>query len=383
MSSKLLPATALVAIALASASLAHADSEAEMAAREAKASRALSQANEVSNRHGHYRQPRGTYLEGTGSLAKRAETWNQQALDWVNAWFRIYALVDLKDNQPYTQFEAALADAMKTQATTLTRLTNEGGALAREAVRLGGPVGADVPAAYSELGSFVSVTDGLTRREGELKAAFQDVAAQIPARITDLTKIDQTSRVGVVARLKAALLAKKTYPLEQTLAAVQSLLTAESVVDPLLAELSRAEQEMTALSLSLRIFRAQDLNAETVDRCNRARTTLASLAGPAAYLASARRTADQLCASSAANYQSLQNLGGTKAQLVTAVVNRGKRGLPALCAKSGAPAECEKLAIIAAIPAAKLAASSEAELKFIELEWASLLERANQRAGGS
>jgi hypothetical protein len=98
---------------------------------------------------------------------------------------------------------------------------------------------------------------------------------------------------------------------------------------------------------------------------------------PAKYVAGAKVKVGKYCDGIEALYQ---NLAGdpsiTKADYVGAYLDGEKTQLAATCKNPKSGPACEKLALIAALPAADLAKMSDAQLRFVELGWSAAMDRA-------
>ncbi|WP_257452579.1 hypothetical protein [Archangium lipolyticum] len=350
-----------------------------MAEREAKAVRAYTAANAASQRHGHYRQARDLFLSGERSISARTEAWEQSAQEWVVGWFKVMALADLQKDIPYAEFEAELQGLLREQSDGLLQLTNEAKAVkasADMALDLLGPANTEpVP---PELSEYATVLQSLSQRENELRLALSQVGQIATSRLPRLETIANDSRLGVLARVRIALLERARYPLEQTLASVQALLTAEKVVDPILAKLTQAENDMNRYALNLQIFHVEESLTQARALCMSSQATLATLTSPASYVAAAKARATQLCTAIEGHATGLLSYGIPKADLVYEFINVEKASLGAICKIANPPVACEKLALLAALKLTDLQAMSDAKLRFVEYGWTEQFEAAQR-----
>jgi hypothetical protein len=352
--------------------------------REAAAAQKFASATALSQRFGHYTQAREDLLTGDGSLKARSVAWQEAATNWTRGWLQVLALADLQLDVPYEQFEAKLAELLKAQADALSDLTKRSADIEAQGTTIlaGVPEGPGADA-YPNLANADGVLAALAQREGELRTAIATTAGIPKARIASFAEIDTQSRRAVLARLRAALLARGRYPLDTTLAAVSSLLDAEKVVDPLLASIGRAENEMNAYALNLQVFHAEDAIAPARATCADAKAKIAAVKGAPRFVQGAAGRADQLCRAIETHYADLGAIGVPKADFVTEYLNVEKASFPAACRGATPPAACMKLAVIAALSSADLHAMTDARLRFIELQWAENVAAVKRRGGAS
>jgi hypothetical protein len=298
-------------------------------------------------------------------------------------WMGILGLVDLKDNVPYATFEAALTAQLKAQATQIDALTRQAAQIKAQGsealARFGnapGP-GAD---SYPGTGPYSAAIDGLVGRETDLKAALTTMTALADSKIATMRDLDTRSRVAILSRLRAALLAKGRYPLEQTLAAVHQLLDAERLVEPMLAEIARRENDLDRQALNLQIFHVKDGVVVGNQHCADGQAALNSVTGAAGYVAASRTRLNQLCAAMEDHHQSLVSLGMSNAELVAFAVDSDKPVLQSACVHNPRPAiSCEQLATVAALEASDYQSMDDAQLRFIEYGWVDNLEAAQRK----
>jgi hypothetical protein len=357
--------------------LAAAASE-DVSAREPQAVQAYSAATEVSQRQGRYRQARTLFLSGERSLRAQVQTWEQSAQEWAVGWLKVLALADLQADIPYAEFEAELQRLLRVQSDGLLRLEKEAqdtqALAARALALLEQAPGPSVP----EFAEYASVLKTLTQRENELRAALSQVR-QIPtSRLPRLTRIATDSRQAVLARVRSALLTRARYPLEKTLASVEALLLAGKVVDPLLAQLTQAENDVNRYALNLQVFHLEDGLARSRQLCTSTQATLATLSSPVSYVSEAKKRATQLCAAIEGHASSLLSYGIPKADLVYEYLNVERASLGLLCQGPTPPVACEKLALLAALSRADLQGMTDAKLRFVEYGWSELREAAQR-----
>ncbi|WP_434390082.1 hypothetical protein [Melittangium boletus] len=362
---------------LATPGLAAAAAGDDFAQREERAVRAYSSAVDQSQRHGRYRQARALFLSQPGNVSARVEAWEKATQQWTLGWYKVMALADLQKNISYAQFESELQQLLRTQSDGLLQLSHDAKAVkaaADTALDLLGPVNtASVP---PELGQYASVVQALTQRENELRTAITQVAQIPPSRMARLEALAQTSREVVLTKVRIALLKNGRYPLEQTLAAVQALLNAEKVVNPVLAALTRAENDMNRFALNLQVFHVEESLTQSRALCASSQATLAPLTTPAAYVAQARSRATQLCSAIESHASNLLSYGIPKADLVYESIAVEKASLTGLCKTTQAPVACEKLAVLAALTLTDLKAMSDTKLRFVEYGWSEQFKAA-------
>ncbi|MFY0582279.1 hypothetical protein ACN28S_55585 [Cystobacter fuscus] len=349
----------------------------DLAVREEKALRAYNAATDQSQRHGRYRQARALLLTQPGNLTARVEAWEKATQQWVLGWYKVMALADLQKDIPYTQFEAELQQMLRTQHEGLAQLSHDAKgvkASADVALELLGP--ANPGTTPAELGEYVSVIQALTQRENELRTAITQLSAIPTSRMARLETLAQTSRQVILARVRVALLKNARYPLEQTLASVQALLTAEQVVDPVISALTRAENDMNRFALNLQIFHVEESLAQARTLCSSSQAKLAAITSPAAYVAQARSRATQLCSAIEAHASGLISYGIPKADLVYEYITVEKASVRTICKGAQPPVACEKLAILAALTPADLQSMNDAKLRFVEYGWSELFKAA-------
>jgi len=349
----------------------------DFAVREERALRAYSSAINQSQRHGRYRQARALFLTQSGNISARVEAWEKASQQWVLGWYKVMALSDLQKNISYAQFEAELQQLLRDQHDGLLRLSNDAKAVkaaADGALELLGP--ANTAAVPPELSQYASVVQALTQRENELRTAITQTS-QIPtSRMARHETVAQTSRQVVLARVRVALLKNGRYPLEQTLASVQALLAAEQVVDPVLAALTLAENDMNRFALNLQVFHVEEALTQSRTLCASSKATLAPLTTPAAYVAQAKARATQLCSAIEAHASGLLSYGIPKADLVYEYITVEKASLTAICKTARAPVACEKLAVLASLTLPDLKALSDTKLRFVEFGWSEQFKAA-------
>ncbi|OJH36467.1 hypothetical protein BON30_32395 [Cystobacter ferrugineus] len=349
----------------------------DLAVREDKALRAYAAATDQSQRHGRYRQARALLLTQEGNITTRVEAWEKATQQWVLGWYKVMALADLQKDIPYTQFEAELQQLLRVQHDGLLQLSNDAKSVkasADMALELLGP--ANPGTTPAEIGEYASVLQALTQRENELRTAITQLSAIPTSRMARLETLAQTSRQIILTRVRVALLKNARYPLEQTLASVQALLTAEQVVDPVLAALTRAENDMNRFALNLQVYHVEEALAQGRTLCTSSQAKLAALTSPAAYVAQARSRATQLCSALEAHASGLLSYGIPKADLVYESIAVEKASLRTICKSAQPPVACEKLAILAALTLPDLQSMNDAKLRFVEYGWSELFKAA-------
>jgi hypothetical protein len=351
--------------------------------REKTAIDAMQSGNAMSVRDGVYRQGRDALLVGNGSIKTKLEAWEEGTRQWLSGWMAVLALADLRDDVPYATFEAALTTQLGTLATELTTLTKLSAQLktqGTEALARLGSVPGPPASSYPGVDTYQSVIDGMSAHETDLSAALTGMSMMADQRMATIQDLDTRSRIAVIARLRAALLAKARYPLEQTIAAVQQVLDAEKVVDPLLVGAARIENDLDRYALNFQIFHLLDTIVVGRQSCATARTTLGGVTGATRYVTAARARLEQLCTAMENHYQSLTTLGVSNADLVAAYIENDRPGLTAVCRNAtNPPLECEKLATVAALEAADYADMDDAHLKFVEYGWSDNLDAARRK----
>lgn len=353
------------------------------AVREKTAIDAMQSANAMSVRDGLYRQVRDTLLTGAGSIKTRLEAWETGAQQWFAGWMGVLGLVDLKDDVPYATFEATLTTqlgALASQLVTLTQQSAQLRAQGQEVLAQLGTVPGPPAASYPAVAPYKAVIDSMGAHEVDLAAALTAMSTLADAKIATMQELDTRSRVAVIARLRAALLAKGRYPLEQTITQIQQLLAAEKVVDPLLVQAARVEGDLDRYALNFQIFHLLDAITAGRQQCATARNTLDGVAGAARYVTAARARLTQLCTAMENHYQSLTTLGVGNADLVAAYIENDKPALVAACRSAATPpVNCEKLATLATLEAADFAGMDDAHLKFVEYGWSDNLDAAKRK----
>jgi hypothetical protein len=353
------------------------------AVREKNAIDAMQSANAMSVRDGKYVQVRDLLLKGNGSIKAKTEAWETGTQQWMAGWMGILGLMDLKDDVPYSQFESTLTDLLNKQATQIVTLTTTAAAVQKqgtEALALLGNVPGPASNTYPNVDNYKQVIDGLGTREVDLKSAITDISAMPNGKIATLRDVDTRSRIAIIARLRAALLAKGKYPLEQTIKAVQELLDAEKVVDPLLAQAGKTENDLDRYALNFQIFHLLDAILVGRQECTDGRTALAGISGATKYVAAGKARLEQLCTAMENHYQSLLSLGAKNSDLVAQYINTDKAALATVC-QSGAnpPVNCERLATVAALADTDYQSMDDAHLKFVEYAWSDNIEAAKRK----
>jgi hypothetical protein len=351
--------------------------------REQNAINAMQSANAMSLRDGVYRQARDALLTGSGSIKTKLEAWESGTQQWITGWFGVLALADLRNDVPYATFESTLTTQLGTLASQLVGLTQQAAVLkaqGREALAVLGAVPGPPAASYPGVDAYRTVIDSMGAHEAELAAALTAMSTMADAKVATMQDLDTRSRVAVIARLRSALLATGRYPLEQTISAVQQLLDVERVVDPLLVQAARVENDLDRYALNFQIFHLLDAIAAGRQQCATARTTLNGITGAARYVTASRTRLEQLCTAMENHYQSLTTLGVGNADLVAAYIDNDKPALTAACKSATSPAlSCQKLATLAALQATDYAAMDNAHLSFVEYGWSDNLEAARRK----
>jgi len=356
------------------------------AAREQAGIDRLQSANAMSVRDGVYRQVRDALVTGTGSIKVKLEAWEAATQQWIVGWTAVLTLADLRDDIPYATFEAALSTQLDSQTARLASLIELATQLKAQGTEARGRLGT-VPgppgSSYPQVETYYPVIDGpggMTARETELAATLDAMAMMPDAKTATMHDIDTRARLAIVARLRAALVARGRYPLEQTIAAVQQLLDVENVVDPVLAQAARLENDLDRYALNFQIFHLLDGIAVGRQQCAAGRATLAGATGATRYVTAARARLEQLCTAMENHYQSLTTLGVGNSDLVAAYIENDKPALRTVCQTAAAPAvSCEKLATVAALQPADYAGMDDAHLKFVEYGWSDNLDAAKRK----
>ena len=242
-----------------------------------------------------------------------------------------------------------------------------------------GPAGSS----YPQVDTYYPLIDGaggMRARETEIAAAVNAMALMPDAKTATMRDVDTRARVAIVARLRAALLARGRYPLDQTITAVQQVLDVEKVVDPVVAQAARIENDLDSYALNFQIFHLLDGIVVGRQQCAAGRTALTGVVGAARYVTVARARLEQLCTAMENHYQSLTTLGVANSDLVAAYIENDKPALRTLCVTASSPAvSCEKLATVAALQPADYAGMDDAHLKFVEYGWSDNLDAAKRK----
>jgi hypothetical protein len=353
------------------------------AAREQTAIDGLKSANAMSVRDGVYVQTRDVLLTGSGSIKAQLDIWETGAQQWMTGWMGILSLADLKDNVPYATFEAALTAQLKNQATQIDDLTRQAAQIKAQGTqalaRFGNAPGPG-SSAYPGTSTYAAAIDGLVGRETELKAALTTMTALADSKIATLRDLDTRSRVAILSRLRAALLAKGRYPLEQTLTTVHQLLDAQKVIDPLLAAAAKMENDLDRQALGLQIFHVKAGIVAGNQHCATVQSALNGVAGAANYVSASRTRLNQLCGAMEDHHQSLVGLGMSNAELVAFAVDTDKAALQGACVHNAKPEiGCEKLATVAALKDPDYQSMDDTMLQFVEYGWTENLVAAQRK----
>lgn len=355
----------------------------EQAAREKKAIDAMQSANALSVRDGKYIQAREALLKGSGSIRAKVAVWESGTQAWMNGWMSILALVDLRESLSYGQFEAKLRDSLSKQASQVADLSAAANTIKTQGIEAlallsAGP--APGPDAYPATEPYRQLIEGLGSREADLVSAITTVSTMPYGKLATMGEMDSKSRIAVIARLQAALLATGKYPLEQTVKSIQELLAAEKVIDPVLVQLGKTENALDRYALNFQIFHLVDGINDVRKQCADGRATIGAVSGAAGYATAARARLEQLCTAMENHYSSLAELGVGNADLVGAYIETEKAALAAVCkAGPNPPPVCEKLATVAALQPADYQGMDDAQLKFVEYGWSDGLEVARRK----
>jgi hypothetical protein len=302
------------------------------------------------------------------------------------SWMGILSLADLKDNVPYATFEAALTAQLKAQATQIDTLTRQAAQIKAQGtealVRFGNAPGPG-SGSYPGTATYSQVIDGLVGRETDLKATLTTVTTLADSKIATMRDLDTRSRVAILSRLRAALLAKGRYPLEQTITAVRQLLDAEKVIDPLLAAAAKMENDLDRQALGLQIFHVKAGIVAGNQHCATVQAALNGVTGAANFVTASRTRLNQLCAAMEDHHESLVSLGMSNAELVAFAVDTDKAALQGACVRSAKPAiGCEKLATVAALKEVDYSSMDDTMLQFVEYGWTENLDAAQRKGAG-
>jgi hypothetical protein len=349
-------------------------------ARETDAIDMMQSANQVSVRDGQYLQARDMLLTGTGSIKAKLETWEAGMQQWMTGWSTILQLMQLQNNIPFSTLEATLTTQLNNQATKLDELIRGAATLKKQgtdALALLGALPKPASSTYHNVAAYTPVIDGLGARETDLGTALTSMSSLADSKMTAMRQIDTDTRVAVVGRLRASLLRTGRYPLEASLKAVQELLDAQKVVEPLIAQARKIENDLDKNALNLQIFHATDGIVGARAKCTEINTALNGVVGATKYVNAARSRINTLCAASESHLQSLTGLGMTNAQLVAASVESVRGALFTVCKGAARPAvQCDKLANLAALQPADFTAMDEDHLRFVEYGWGDNFEAA-------
>ncbi len=351
--------------------------------REQASIRRFNAAAQIEKRYGHFVQGRQIYVETSDSLSQRIARWQESAHEWVTNWLQVFALADLRQDIPYTQFTTKLEELFRDQETTFEELRQDVQKLvtAVESTYILFDSLTPIPDVH-ELAEYQSILDFYWDTETAARDALGQNAEILIDRIHELSQINAVSRRVILAHLEQALIANQMYPLQSTLDEVGSLLQTQEVIEPILAKLTHLEHELNRHSLYLRIFHAKDAIVAGRQYCAKAQKELNAIGGPAKFVNAARNRADQLCTAMENHFAMLDGLGYPTWDLVSESINVEKYELFDLCTNAVNPAlACEKLAVLAALPQESFQSMTEEELKFVEYAWVQGLEDANKASG--
>ncbi len=348
----------------------------EYVKREKDAVATYSEANQVSQRYGRYERTRSDLLSPSG-LSLRVENWEKASQDWIASWTKVLALADVGQDFSYQEFERVLGQTLSELQGRLAVLEKDGRSIKAEGERLLAriPPNADT---YTKLGAYRTVLDLLKQREKELFDSVQTISGIPQAKITKLREIDTVSRQAVLGRLRASLLRVAGHPVEQTVSSLRTFLAAEQIAEPVLIQVTNAEQEMSRYVLNLQVYHAEEASQKSKALCEDGLKTLGQISAPAQYVAGAKTRAKTLCAAIAKQYSELVSYGVPKNDLVREYIEVERAALPTLCKGANAPVQCEKLAVIAALQTQDYAKMNDDKLKFVEYGWAELMGQAKR-----
>jgi len=214
------------------------------------------------------------------------------------------------------------------------------------------------------------VIDGLVARETDLGAALTSMSNLADSKMTAMRQID-TDTAGRRSSPRLARIAAcepGRYPLEATVKAVQELLDAQKVVEPMLADARKISREISiATRWPFRSSTRPTTSSPRVRNAQRSIRRSTTWSAPR-RTSTGRRAASTRCARTRRRTSSrLTGLGKSNAQLVAESVSSVLGALFTICRDATRPAvQCDKLANLAALQPADFSTMDDEHLRFAE-----------------
>lgn len=342
----------------------------KLEARELVAAKLASDSNRLDRSYGYYQQVRDHYFYGSQGIEAQSQQFFQAALSWINHWSNILAMIDLSSSDSLDRILAKSQEAIEQQAKKLDELHSKGKDIALRGSKALKLLEQAKILNQSTLPQHKELVGAALNKIAELQATIKDTSKLAEKKLAELDRIQQLSLDASIARLKAELLKSGRYPLEQSLARFQEMIAVQTVAAVIIARLEAYENELDKLVINMAYFQAQDAFQNVQENCELAKKRLASF--NSAFANHALNRISQLCSSSNSHWQSITSLGLSKAELVYEYSSFLGTSLSRECKKARPLINCEKLAVLKAVPFSQIKQMSDERLRFYEMEWANL-----------
>lgn len=343
--------------------------DSELEQREKVASSKVSDANSLDRSYGYYQKVRGEFYYSDNGVQTRSASFFQNSISWINNWSGILAVINL-DNVTLNQLVNKIEIKMEEQSKLLLQLDNEAhsisqqGQRALEILKKGTTIKEGQLPEYSE---YVSLA---LNQAKVLEDAIVSISGKAQSKIEDLKYINNVSHEAVLGKLKVELIRSGKYPVEESLARFNDLVTVEQVSSPFRDSIFEKVNKLNGYTLDFAYFQAKDTWEAAKAQCQLAQDALEPYTS--SFATAAKNQINSLCDTADQHWDSLNNMGLSIADMAYEYAFLVGAELDANCKSNAPKAVCEKYAVIQSIGYDKLLEMSDDRLEFYEKEWSQL-----------
>lgn len=337
--------------------------------RQAAATLAINEVGKIERGFGYFETASKEYFFGPHGVKPTAEAWLADAYRWTQEMQALTDVLEVADEnslttaialveRTYEEKERALAD-LALRATQLEASARRGHAILAKVQSVAVVKQADFAPVASLLDATVETTN----------VALTKIQALISQRQLAMTRMLQESRPLIIERLKASLLRAGLSHLQSQLQGVADAMTYTGQVLPILRNLEQRELELGRNTVDLAYFQAQEAHEKGLEACGDASAKIDAVATTTYLKDQAQRRKVVICEAIDGHWRDLVALSESPARLVYLYAQTKQAAYAHLCRADRPPVNCERVAVLQAIPEATLKTMSVDRLRFYELAW--------------
>jgi hypothetical protein len=362
---------ALLALTLlaGSSGLARADDDPVLDARQQSATAAINEAGKIERAYGYLDTAAHEYVVGDGGVLPRGEAWLADAYAWVGDLKAVTGVLAIADERTFVDAVATVEHAYADAAVALADLDARAERIAAASRR--------ASELLERVDGVPAVTDPFQEPVASLVHDTRDAARDGAARVAGVIAERRTamhalltqSRPLLIGRLKSAMVAAGLARLEPRLQQAADALAYSDQALPLVRELEAIEARLGRLATDLAYHQAADAHQLGEQACAAFEGRLAAVQTSTGLRQRAMDRKAVVCAAIAGHWSDLAALGRSAPELVFEYARQKQAIYRQQCRTEHPAVNCEKVAVLSAVPLPALQAMDAAHLKFYETAW--------------